>query len=109
MSTLHEIKPEDKREEKKTGTQRPAYRHTHADANIHMGTVSYTHTQRPYTYTVSKNEHKHTTGMYISLPVGKAIVFCWELAIAKEHNDHKKNYCWLKSISPTLSIHAATV
>lgn len=42
---------------KHTGSLMPARRYTHADTNIHMCSVSYTHTQRPYKYTVSRNAH----------------------------------------------------
>lgn len=38
----------------------PAHRHSHTDTNNHICSVSYTHTQRPYKYTSSRNTHKHT-------------------------------------------------
>lgn len=45
---------------KHTGSLRPAARYTRADRDIHMHSLSYTHTQRPYKYTASRNAHKPT-------------------------------------------------
>ena len=91
---------------KHTGSLTPAHRYTPREIQISTCALFLTHIHKDHINIPYQGMHTSTsTGIYL-MPVGKAIVFRWELARASEHNDHRRNYCWLHSFSPTLSIYA---
>ena len=103
--TLHKMKPLDWREDKQTRqlARRPAS--THTLTQIEISTCADPHTRRPHKYTASRKKHTSTpTGMNTNSASGK--VNC--SAGNKEHNDNKRNYCWLYSFPPAQSIYADT-
>ena len=74
---------------KHTGSLRPSYRYIHAERDINIYSVSYTHTHT-HTHKYHINilyQEMHTSHLLActqTAPMGKAIVFCWELIRAKE-------------------------